>query len=222
MTDDNRMPLPPSPPILDDPNPKRRYPTRRNRGEGIKSIFSTLAILLVAPLIAVFLTVFVFQSYQVDGESMETTLSHNDRLVVWKMPKTWSRITGHAYIPNRGDIIVFTESSLAQFGQDPGKQLIKRIVGLPGERVVVQNGTLTVYNDDQPDGFEPDAELPYGDVIKDTPMDGEWTVGEDQVFVVGDNRSNSLDSRTFGPINAGNIVGKLAVRVLPLNEVKKF
>src|SRR5688572_32316690 len=98
----------------------------RERKEGWKSVASTIAILLTAPLIAVFLTVFVFQSYQVDGASMETTLSHNDRLIVWKLPKTWSKITGHDYVPKRGDVVVFVEPGLGQYGQDPGKQLIKR------------------------------------------------------------------------------------------------
>jgi len=220
MTDQNRSYIPTSPPIMDEPARTSRF--RRNRGEGIKSVFSTLVVLLVAPLIAIFLTVFVFQSYQVDGESMETTLSHNDRLVVWKMPKTWSKLTGHAYIPNRGDIVVFTEPELGQFGQDPGKQLIKRVVGLPGERVVVSENKLTVYNDEHPGGFRPDEDLPYGGIIKSTPLEGDWTVGDDQLFVIGDNRSNSLDSRTFGPVNADNIVGKLAIRVLPVGEIKKF
>ena len=153
---------------------------------------------------------------------METTLFHNDRLVVWKMPKTWSKITGHPYIPNRGDIVVFTEPTLGQFGQDPGKQLIKRVIGLPGERVVVRDSKLTVYNKEHPQGFVPDQTLPYGNVIKGTQMDGEWTVGSGEIFVAGDNRGNSLDSRTFGPIDASNIVGKLAIRVLPLDQIKRF
>ncbi len=199
-----------------------RRPKFGRRKEGLKSALSTVAILLTAPLIAIFLTVFVFQSYQVDGESMESTLSHNDRLIVWKLPKTWSRITGHDYIPKRGDVVVFTEPNLGSFGQDPGKQLIKRVVGLPGEKVVVKDGALTVYNDKNPDGFQPDRTLPYGDIIGQTPIDGEWEVGEGHIFVVGDNRGNSLDSRTFDPVDAENIVGKLAVRVLPLSEIKKF
>lgn len=196
-------------------------PTRR-RKEKIGSALSTIGILLSAPLIAVFLTVFVFQSYQVDGESMETTLSHNDRLIVWKLPKTWSRITGHDYIPKRGDVIVFVEPTLAHFGQDPGKQLIKRVVGLPGERVTVRDGKLTVYNNEYPQGFEPDRTLPYGDKIGSTSIDGTWIIGSDQVFVVGDNRNNSLDSRTFDAIEVENIVGKLVLRVLPLDEMQRF
>jgi len=207
----------------DPPSPTQT--TRRpdlGRKESTRSILSTIAVLLIAPIIAIFLTAFVFQSYQVDGESMETTLANNDRLVVWKLPKTWSRLTHHTYIPNRGDVVVFTEPKLIEFNENPGKQLIKRVIALPGERVVVRNNVMTVYNAQHPEGFQPDAILPYGHVITGTPIDGEWNVGEGQIFVSGDNRGNSLDSRTFGPVDAHNIVGKLVVRVLPLNEAKRF
>lgn len=211
---------------VDDLLPSPSGPERRRQGssrrEGFQSALSTIGILLTAPLIAVFLTIFVFQSYQVDGASMETTLSHNDRLIVWKLPKTWSKITGHDYIPKRGDIIVFVEPTLSQFGQDPGKQLIKRVVGLPGEKVTVRDGALTVYNDEYPDGFEPDKTLPYGSAIGNTSMDNTWIIGPHELFVAGDNRGNSLDSRSFGPIKARNVVGKLAVRVLPLSEAERF
>lgn len=212
---------PPVPPNRFDPRTDRRRNAARK--DNIRSALSTIGILLTAPLIAVFLTVFVFQSYQVDGASMETTLSHNDRLIVWKLPKTWSKITGHGYVPKRGDIIVFVEPSISQFGQDPKKQLIKRVIGLPGERVTVQDGRIIVYNREHPDGFEPDRTLPYGTAIQDnTPIEGSWDVGPNEVFVVGDNRSNSLDSRTLGPIHVENIVGKLIIRVLPLSEMQRF
>lgn len=209
--------LPPRPPV------PRTGPPAQSKHESFKSALSTISILLIAPLVAVLLTAFVFQSYQVDGPSMETTLSNNDRLIVWKVPKTWARITGHPYVPNRGDVVVFTEPSLSAYGQEPGKQLIKRVLALPGERVVVRNNTLTVYSQEHPEGFQPDEELPYGeDIRKDTNIDGEWKVGENQIFVVGDNRYNSLDSRIFGPVSSNNIVGKLAARVLPVNQMKSF
>jgi len=190
--------------------------------DGWHSIASTVLILLLAPIIAIFLTVFVFQSYQVDGPSMEATLHNNDRLIVWKLARSWAKLTHHAYIPKRGDIIVFTDSRLGQFGQDPDKQLIKRVIGLPGDKVVVSNGVVTLYDTQHPNGFRPDASLPYGKIIPITGIDGEWTVGNNQVFVMGDNRSNSLDSRLFGPVNANNIIGKLAVRVLPANTIERF
>lgn len=189
--------------------------------EGWRNMLSTVAILLIAPLFALFLITFVFQSYLVDGPSMETTLQNNDRLLVWKVPRTWARITGNTYIPDRGEIVVFTEPDLEDFGQKSTKQLIKRVIGLPGEQVVIKDGVLTVFNKDFLDGFHPDVEFTGGDV-KVTPGELNITVPEGHVFVVGDNRSNSLDSRAFGPISADNIVGKLSARFLPFSDARRF
>jgi len=141
---------------------------------------------------------------------------------VWKLGKTWARITNQKHIPKRGDVVVFTEPRLAEFGQDPGKQLIKRVIALPGERVVVKDRVVTVFNTEHPNGFQPDAELPYGKVITGTSNDTDVIVPAGKVFVLGDNRSNSLDSRMFGAVSADNIVGKLVVRVLPLKDFKAF
>ncbi len=189
--------------------------------DGWRNIASTIAVLVIAPLIAILLTAFVFQSYQVDGPSMQTTLQNNDRLIVWKLPRTWARITGHGYVPKRGDIIIFDQTGLP----DGEKQLIKRVIGLPGDRVVVQNGVLTIYNQQHPNGYRPDATLPYGKVIGDTePETGqqEWVLGKNQVFVCGDNRTDSLDSRTFGPVFSNQIIGKLLMRVAPFNQIERF
>lgn len=184
---------------------------------------STIAVLLIAPLVALFLTSFVFQSYQVDGPSMQTTLYNNDRLLVWKLPKTWARLTGGAYIPNRGDVVIFVEKGLADFnGSMGGKQLIKRVIALPGERVVVKDGTVTVYNQQHPNGFSPDQSLPYGTVIKETGINVDTVVPEKAVYVMGDNRAESMDSRTFGPVEVNDIVGKLVLRVWPINQAKVF
>lgn len=189
---------------------------------GWKSALSTIAILLLAPAIALFLTAFVFQSYQVDGSSMETTLQNNDRLIAWKWPHTWSEITGHAYIPKRGDIVIFNAKNLQNFDQDPNKQLIKRVIGLPGDRVAVANGVLTIYNKQHPQGFRPDATLPYGKVIGQTNVDVDMIVPAGSVFVCGDNRGNSYDSRYFGPVNTKDIIGKLVLRLLPLNKAQRY
>jgi signal peptidase I len=214
----------PQPPVTHAPQnvPPRIPPAKNKNADNWHSVFSTILVLIIAPIIAIFLTMFVFQSYQVDGPSMESTLHNNDRLIVWKLGRTWAKITHHAYIPNRGDVVVFTDSRLGQFGQDPEKQLIKRVIGLPGDKVVVSGGIVNVYNAGHPSGFRPDAILPYGKVIPVTGTDGEWAVGRDQVFVMGDNRGNSLDSRLFGPVDARNIIGKLVVRVLPVNDMKRF
>lgn len=189
--------------------------------DGIKGALSTIAILIIAPLIALTLTAFVFQSYEVDGPSMETTLQNQDRLIVYKLPKTVARITGKAYLPHRGDIVIFNRVENAAFGSQQNRQLIKRVVALPGERVVVKNGVITVFNTDHPEGFKPD-DAPYGKVIVTTPGDVDLTVPEKSVYVCGDNRTNSLDSRYFGPVEAKDIVGKLALRVYPFGKSKVF
>lgn len=155
---------------------------------------------------------------------METTLQNNDRLVVWKAGRTWANITGHPYIPNYGDIIIFNQDGLATYGQEDTKQLVKRVVALPGDRIVVKNGAITVYGHDHPKGFRPDQALPYGKEHALPYTDGniDVTLGSDQLFVCGDNRVNSLDSRTFGPIKLGAVIGRLALRIYPIDHAQSF
>lgn len=193
-----------------------------NNQEGWRGIVTTILILVAAPLIALLLINFVFQSYEVDGPSMETTLQNQDRLIVNKIPRTWARITNDHYIPRRGDIIIFVKHDFLNEGISNDKQLIKRVVGLPGERVVVKDGELTVYNKQNPGGFNPDKSAPYGKSIETTPGNVDIVVGKDEVFVVGDNRPNSLDSRSFGPVNSDEIIGKLSFRIFPIDNAQHF
>ncbi|MBC7581256.1 signal peptidase I [Aeromicrobium sp.] len=189
----------------------------------IKEYLSAFGVLGTAIGVALLLILFVFQSYQVSGPSMEQTLHDQDRLIVWKLQRSWSRITGHQYIPGRGDVVIFTESGLSEYGQEDTKQLIKRVIALPGERVVVKDNIITVYNKANPNGFQPDKTLPYGvNITEPAEQSVDRTIGKDELFVCGDNRTNSLDSRFFGPIKTNQIIGKLAVRVLPLSDAEKF
>lgn len=188
----------------------------------LREIASTIAILLTALFVAFLIIAFVFRSYQVDGPSMETSLQNGDKLIIWKVPRTWASITHHAYIPQRGDIIVFNQSGLAQFGQNDSKQLIKRVIALPGEHLVLKDGHYTVYNAAQPEGFNPDKTQPYGKNIPETTGEVDVTLGANQIFVSGDNRPDSLDSRAFGPIDADQIVGKLVLRVFPVTKAEAF
>jgi signal peptidase I len=197
----------------------------RSDSSGWRDIISTIGILLTALVVAILMISFVFRSYQVDGPSMQNTLQNNDKLIIWKVPRTWASITHHAYIPKRGDIVIFTESGLSQFGQSDTKQLIKRVIGLPGDRVVVSNGVYTIYNKQHPNGYDPDKTLPYFNYGKTMPVtsgDLNVTLGANQLFVSGDNRPDSLDSRAFGPINADQLIGKLIIRVFPVNAGKLF
>lgn len=201
----------------------RDFTHTKKKSESWSNVLSTIAVLLLAPLIALFLTAFVFQSYQVDGQSMEPTLHHGDRLIVWKLPGTWARITGHDYLPKRGDVVIFAEHAVANYGLDQSKQLIKRVIGLPGERVTIKDGVVTIYNNEHPSGFQPDKTLPYGSAIEtETPGDTDTIIGDHQVFVLGDNRDNSLDSSEFGPIVTKDIIGKLVLRILPIDKFERF
>ncbi len=190
--------------------------------DGLKSVLSTILLLALAPLIAWMLVLFVFQSYEVDGPSMQTTLFNHDRLIVLKLPRTWAKITNKAYIPNRGDIIIFNRHGATNYEDGTDKQLIKRVIGLPGDRVVVKDDVVTVYNQQHPDGFNPDKTLPYGSVIENTPGTVDITVPNNEIFVLGDNRTNSLDSRYFGTVPAKDIVGKLGLRIYPFSKTKVY
>jgi len=216
---------PPSPEYSPSPAPEPKpvvVSAREPKTGKIRSILSTLAVLLIAPLLALAITAYVFQSYEVDGPSMQSTLENHDRLIIWKVARTWSRMTNKDYIPNRGDVIVFIKRGLYEDGSNKEKQLIKRVIGLPGERVVVKDGKVLVYNATYPNGFSPDATLPYGKVIQTTEGNIDQTVPAGEIFVCGDNRANSLDSRYFGSIPSSDVVGKLAVRILPLGNATKF
>lgn len=194
-------------------------------GRRLGSTLSTIGILLLAPIIAILLTAYVFQSYQVDGPSMQNTLHNNDRLIVWKLPRTWAKITGHQYVPKRGDIIILSESGLSNYGDSQDtKQLVKRVIGLPGDHIVIKNQVITVYNKANPNGFQPDKTLPYGKngAIPTTDNNLDVTLGSDQLFVCGDNRGDSLDSRIFGPIQTSQVIGKLAARIYPISDAERF
>lgn len=212
-------PAPGPSPVLPPPSP---YSNGHKR-EGLKSIITTVLILLIAPILALGITAFVFQSYEVDGPSMNNTLATHDRLIIWKAGRTWSRITDDPYMPKRGTVVVFVKKGMFDFDTNKEKQLIKRIIGLPGDRVVIKDGSITVYSDEHPDGFNPDENPPHGaEIIGPLEDNLDITVPEGEMFVVGDNRANSYDSRSFGTVPLQDIVGTLTARILPLSEAEKF
>lgn len=174
-------------------------------------------------LLAIVINLFVFQSYYVDGTSMNPTLQPNERLIINKVPRTIARATNSHYIPKRGEIIVFNSSIISTDGRR--EQLIKRVIGLPGERVVIDDGKMTIYNQANPKGFDPDNDLHLS--LGET--DGnriDVTVPQDELFVVGDNRQpgGSYDSRSndIGTIPTDDVVGELLIRLLPIDKARFF
>lgn len=223
MQENNIHTVPPEVDITQEHIPSHP-PKKTQQKESWKSVFSTFLVLLSAPIVALLLIAFVFQSYQVDGPSMENTLLNGDRLIVLKAGKTFASVRGEDFIPARGEIIVFAKLGTLDPANGKSKQLIKRVLGVPGDRVVVQSGTVTIFNQENPDGFNPSTTLGYADTIgsRGGNIDVDVTVPEGSVFVMGDNRSNSYDSRAFGPVKSEEIIGTLALRIFPFDSAQTF
>ena len=119
--------------------------------------------------------------------------------------------------PQRGDIIVF------RYPLDPQEYFIKRVIGLPGEKVEIKDGKVIIYNLDHPDGLTLDETyLPAGTVTEKNSVNGVTELGSDEYFVMGDNRDYSKDSRTFGPVKKSFFIGKVMFRGWPLNKIAVF
>lgn len=222
--ENNSTPSHPPNPSSYEPQQPASDTRRKKKSEGWRSVASTLAILISAPVIALLLITFVFQSYVVDGPSMENTLQDGDRLIVSKVGKSLSQLRDEDFLPDRGEIIVFAKKGTFDPVARGERQLIKRVVGLPGDRVTIQSGTVTIVNDDNPNGFNPDTTVGYNDLIasRGGATDIDITVPEGAVFVMGDNRSNSQDSRSFGVIASDEIIGELSVRIFPFHAISTF
>jgi len=188
----------------------------------LKSLVSIILFIVCIVGAAFVINQFIFQSYFVDGTSMTPTLQNNDRLVISKVERTAAHLQGRPYIPERGQIVVLDSSIVGANGQD--EQLIKRVMGLPGDKIHIQDGVVTVTNDQFPDGFNADRTL--GLTLAPTYSAGslDFTINPSQVFVMGDNRAQngSYDSRAFGPIDVKNLEGRLWARILPINDAKLF
>ena len=211
-------------------NPESPAPLRPNETSGLQTVANRFtdwagAIFswFIFPIaIVIILHLFVFQAFHVVGTSMVSTLHDTDYLIISKLGDTGTQIGrtfGHkneVYIPDRGQIIVF------HFPLDPTKIFVKRVIGLPGDRVVVKSGKVTVYNQANANGFNPDAKYEPGSTI--TLIDTDEIVKPGGVFVMGDNRSDggSYDSRQWGQVPSTYIVGDVVLRLLPLDQIKVF
>lgn len=201
---------------------RRKKSEAPKRQHGGHEILSFVVIIALALVLAWVIISFIFESYQVDGVSMENTLHNNDRLIVWKAPVTWAHLTGGQWVPGRGDIIIFKEPGLAAYGDANVKDLVKRVIGLPGDKLVIKNGHVTIYDKQHPNGFT--NPINFDGKAGHSYTSGKETVqlNSHQIFVMGDNRPDSLDSRIFGPVNLNQVIGKLILRDWPISDMKAF
>ncbi len=172
----------------------------------------------------VFINAFIFRSFNVVGPSMESTMYTGDRLIVNRLAVTIAQIQNKSYIPERGQTIVFKNPRYTPGSRD--EYIVKRVIAFPGERVVVKDGTVTVYNDANPAGFNPDT-LPSGGT-PGSPTRGDETtvVTQGSLYVMGDHREGdfSCDSRDncLGMIPFYDVVGPVSLRIWPLNKLQSF
>lgn len=176
---------------------ERRNNTSKKSGGGVLEF---LVILLVSfVLVFGFVRPFVVEAFWIPSASMVPTLKYGDRVLVNKFIYRFTE-------PQRGDIIVF--KSVEGDGQD----LIKRVVGVPGDEIAVRGGKLFVNGEPQK---EPYVNKKYPDRSFYAPT----TVPKDHVFAMGDNRANSQDSRVFGPVPEKNIEGEAFLRFWPPDRI---
>ena len=187
-----------------------------------KTALSIILFVAGVAIAALLINQFVFQSYYVDGTSMTPTLQNNDRLIIDKIGRTVAGLTGRPYLPSRGSIVVLDSSLFDQNGNK--EQLIKRVIGLPGDTIIVANGVVTVKNAQNPNGFDVDQQLGLHLAPTFSESTLEVTVPAGKVFVMGDNRlpNGSYDSRAFGPIDSTQIEGRLVLRIFPLGRTGVF
>lgn len=182
-----------------------------------------IAIFITCVLIGTLLiNTFVFRSFSVVGPSMESTLYTGDRLIVNRLPVTISQIRGKTYEPKRGQVIVFKNPQYGTTGED--EYIVKRVIGLPGEHVVLSNGKYTVYNAQHPSGFNPD-DANHGEPGSPTSGTVDEIVPKDELFVSGDHRQGnfSYDSRNgLGTIPLYDVVGPVDFRIYPFNKIRSF
>lgn len=169
---------------------------------------SLIAYTLVALGLALFIRFFIAAPYIVQGASMLPSFQDLNYLII-------DRVSYSLGEPERGDVVVF------DLPQNTSKALIKRVIGVPGDTVIVQGDTVTIINEANPEGFV--LQEPY---VSPENLGGlgnvSATLGKDQYFVLGDNRKVSADSRIWGVLPREDIVGRVFVRLFPLGEVAFF
>ena len=164
------------------------------------AVAEIVVLVLLAFTLAMTTKTYVVEAYEIKGRSMVPTFDDGQRVVVLKL---FSDI-------QRGDIVIFSSQD------DPGKDLIKRVIALPGERIQIRKGIVRINGKVLKEGYLEDKD--YG--LYDAEIDEE--VGLGQIYVLGDNRDDSHDSRRFGSVSGESLKGKVVVRWWPFHEVKTF
>jgi signal peptidase I len=174
-----------------------QIPDTEEKGTSVKAILREIIETAIMTLVIFLLVRVAFQNFRIEGHSMEASLHDGQFLIV-------NKLVYYLHPPGRGDVVIFHSP------QNPRKDFIKRVVGLPGEEVQMVEGLVYV------DG------VPLRESYIGSPGNRSWgpeVVGEFEYFVLGDNRSNSSDSRSWGMLDGDAIIGKAWVSYWPPREL---
>jgi signal peptidase I len=170
--------------------------------EIVKVVSISLAIILPVRY-------YLIQPFYVKGASMEPNFHDHEYLIV-------DEISYRVKAPERGQVIVF------RYPKNPQEYFIKRVIGLPNEEVQIKDGQVIIYNDENPDGKALSEDYLVQDLNTYNNSEIRVELNSEEYFVLGDNRSASKDSRSFGPVNKSFITGKVLFRGWPLDNITIF
>ncbi len=177
----------------------------RDERDVVRSVVEWIAVVVGALVVALLVQSFLFQAFYIPSESMSPTLEKGDRVLV-------NKLSYDLHDVHRGDVVVFERPPNEP--QSTTKDLIKRVIGLAGEVIEARSGSVYVDGDRLDEGY-----LPDGTTTVDLPRQ---RVPDGHVFVMGDNRGASFDSRRFGAIDEDLIVGRAFVLFWPLNHLGRL
>lgn len=180
---------------------------RMKRADLLESLAEGIRTVLIVIGIAIVIRVFIFQPYRVEGASMLPRFTTNDHLIVDKLSYRFTE-------PHRGDIIVF------KYPRETSIYYVKRIIGLPGERVSIKDNTITITKADG-SSFVLAENAYLASTVKTNPSsqgETEFSVAQNSYFVLGDNRPASSDSREWGLLPKEDIIGRVILQTYPLKD----
>ena len=206
------------PPGPDDPATRATNGPRHARPTSNHWLREGVVIVVVAVLVAVLLRTFVVQTFFIPSGSMEPTLQVGDRIIVNKLSYDLHGV-------NRGDIVVFSRPSAENCGGEQVNDLVKRVIGMPGDVMSVSGGYVYVDGQKLDETWLPAEEqgkTQSGPTGGSSNLAQPYRVPANTYFVMGDNRENSCDSRFWGPVAKSLIVGKVELRIWPLSSIHLF
>ncbi|MET0728622.1 MAG: signal peptidase I [Acidimicrobiales bacterium] len=205
---------PPTPAHLRSPDPLEDEEVRAARAQArVRSTVEWVAVIVGALVVALVVKTFLFQAFYIPSGSMEPTLEKGDRVLV-------NKLSYDVHDVNRGDVVVF-ELPHDKVGSDGIKDLIKRVVGLPGDVIETREGAVYINDRRLEEPYLDDGTVTGDPANGNNPEIPRQTVPEGTVFVMGDNRSNSHDSRYSdrGAVPIDTIVGRAFVLIWPPTKI---